>query len=74
VYVMRRGMWSYVSKNVEHAREKSFLVLIWLLVFCAGNRASGQSQPQPEEGAQQFATLGDFKLQSGTVVYDFRIG
>ncbi len=29
---------------------------------------------QAAEGAQQFATLGEFKLQSGAVMHDFRIG
>jgi homoserine O-acetyltransferase len=28
---------------------------------------------KPETGAQQFANLGDFKLQSGGVIHDFRI-
>lgn len=29
---------------------------------------------QPAEGALQFAELGDFKLQSGAVIHDFRLG
>ena len=32
------------------------------------------AQPQPNDGAQQFASFGDFKLQSGKVIHDFRIG
>jgi len=54
--------------------KKIFLTLIWLLGFCVFNWAAGQSQPRPEDGAQQFATLGDFKLQSGIVIRDFHIG
>jgi len=45
-----------------------------LLLSCACERACSQSPAQDAEGAQQFATLGDFKLQSGAVLHDFRIG
>lgn len=56
-------------------REKALLLsAILLLAVCACNQARSQSQPQPSDGAQQFAMLGDFKLQSGAVIHDFRIG
>ncbi len=54
--------------------KKVFLTFFLLLVFGACSRASGQSPSLPVDGTQQFATLGDFKLQSGIVVHDFRIG
>jgi homoserine O-acetyltransferase len=48
---------------------------LWLIVVCAWSPAFGQSvQPPPSDGAQQFAKLGDFRLQSGAVLRDFRVG
>jgi len=47
---------------------------VGLFVFCVCERACGQSPGQATEGAQQFAMLGEFKLQSGAVLHDFRIG
>src|SRR5713101_676988 len=42
------------------------LTVVWLFVACAGERAASQSSlSQPGDGAQQFATLGEFRLQSG---------
>jgi homoserine O-acetyltransferase len=56
-------------------REKAFIpAAILLFGVCACNQAYSQSQPQPSDGAQQFATLGDLRLQSGAVIHDFRIG
>jgi homoserine O-acetyltransferase len=51
-----------------------FVAVVWLLVVCACERAHSQSPAQAEGGAQQFATLGEFKLQGGAVVHDFRLG
>jgi homoserine O-acetyltransferase len=36
--------------------------------------ASAEAQARPSDGAQQFAELGDFKLQSGAVIQGFRLG
>ena len=47
--------------------------LALLAVVLVGGAARAQS-PAPEEGAQQFAELGDFKLRSGGVIHDFRLG
>ena len=33
-----------------------------------------RAQAQPDAGAQHFAALGDFKLRSGEVIRDFRLG
>jgi len=50
------------------------VVIAGLLLSCACERACSQSPAQDAEGAQKFATLGEFKLQRGTVLHDFRIG
>ncbi len=42
--------------------------------MCSCERAFSQSSTPAAEGAQQFATLGEFKLQSGAVLHDFRLG
>jgi len=36
--------------------------------------AGAQAPAQPTEGAQQFAEFGDFKLRSGEVIREFRLG
>jgi homoserine O-acetyltransferase/O-succinyltransferase len=46
--------------------------LSFMLTTCRVAAASGQSLP--EEGMQQFADFGDFKLQSGGVIHDSRLG
>jgi len=47
------------------------LVLSYVMFLtCAASLA----QAQPSDAAQQLASFGDFKLQSGKVIHDFRIG
>ncbi len=46
--------------------------LLFLLATCAIPAVSAQSLR--DEGIQQFAAFGDFKLQSGEVIHDFRLG
>src|SRR5713101_1088566 len=46
--------------------------LLLILVTCGIPAASAQSLS--EEGKQQFAGFGGFKLQSGDVIHDFRLG
>jgi homoserine O-acetyltransferase len=46
--------------------------LVFILVICCIPSVSAQSLP--EQGAQQFAAFGDFKLQNGDVIHDFRLG
>jgi homoserine acetyltransferase len=53
-------------------RNKRHIPVILLFVVLCCRLASAQSGPA--EGAQQFASLGEFKLQSGAVIRDFRIG
>lgn len=61
------------TQLMRHAKAL-LVVMAGLLLSCACERACSQSPAQDAEGAQQFATLGDFKLQSGAVLHDFRIG
>jgi homoserine O-acetyltransferase/O-succinyltransferase len=44
------------------------------LLLLAGPTTPANTQTPPAEGAQQFAELGDLKLQSGAVLQDFRLG
>src|SRR5260370_21995811 len=53
-------------------RSQFVVCLLSILVTCRVTPAPGQSLP--EEGVQQFADFGDFKLQSGSVIRDFRLG
>jgi homoserine O-acetyltransferase/O-succinyltransferase len=46
--------------------------LLLLVVTCRIPAVSAQSLP--EEGKQQFAAFGDFKLQNDDVIHDFRLG
>jgi homoserine O-acetyltransferase len=47
---------------------------LWMFVFFGGYAASSQIQETPKDGTQQFAALGEFKLQSGAVLHDFHLG
>jgi homoserine O-acetyltransferase len=57
-------------------RGKGILVaVLWLFIACFCTEAHSQSsQPSLGDGTQQFARLGEFKLQSGAVLHDFRVG
>jgi homoserine O-acetyltransferase len=50
-----------------------FRILLVLLIFNVAV-AVGQTQSSPTDAAQQFAEFGDFKLRSGGVIRDFRLG
>jgi homoserine O-acetyltransferase len=54
--------------NKKHAA-----VFIFLLLATLGT-ATVHAQSQPAEGTQQFADFGDFELQNGGVIHDFRLG
>ena len=45
-----------------------------LFVLLAWRAPTVNAQTPPGQGAQQFAELGDLKLQSGEVIHDFRLG
>jgi homoserine O-acetyltransferase len=45
-----------------------------LVVLLAWRTPTANAQTSPEQGEQQFAALGDLKLQSGGVIQDFRLG
>jgi homoserine O-acetyltransferase len=44
-----------------------------VLLLSSTIAAQAQTTARSEQGAQQFAPLGDFKLQSGAVIQDFRL-
>lgn len=48
-----------------------FLGVTFLFIATAG---FARAQSRPADGAQQFASFGDFHLQSGGVIHDFRLG
>jgi len=48
--------------------------LFLLLAFSSQAKYAKAQGATSGEGAQQFAKLGDFKLQSGAVIQDFRLG
>jgi homoserine O-acetyltransferase/O-succinyltransferase len=50
------------------------IALCILLVLLAGRPPAAHAQTGPAQGAQQFAALGDLKLQGGGVIQDFRLG
>jgi len=50
------------------------IISTFVLAIAASMGASNQTAPQPKEGFQQFATLNEFRLESGDAIHDFRIG
>jgi homoserine O-acetyltransferase len=70
--------------NTLFPRIRYLAVLLLAFVVCSSRAklpsayaeepAAQASAPAPAEGAQQFATLGDFKLQSGIILRGFRLG
>src|SRR5260370_23750674 len=44
------------------------------LLLLTGRTMPAAAQTRAAEGAQQFAELGDLKLQGGAVIQDFRLG
>ena len=51
------------------------LVIILLASFSSiGQQAAGQTSHSSKTSQQQFANLGEFKLQSGAVLHDLRLG
>jgi homoserine O-acetyltransferase len=50
------------------------MICVSLLLLTCGTSSTNAQTAAPAEGAQQFAELGDLKLQGGTVIQDFRLG
>jgi len=48
--------------------------VVSLFITCTCTMVSGQAQTRPADGTQQFASFAEFKLQSGAVLHDFRLG
>ena len=64
-------------RGMKHPIPFAILVSLILLVVTLSLPASshGQtSQTANTEGAQQFVEFGDFRLQNGSVIHDFRLG
>jgi homoserine O-acetyltransferase len=55
-------------------KNTSSVVFLLLLFLATSGIATARSQSNPIEGAQQFANLGDFKLRSGAVIHEFKLG
>jgi homoserine O-acetyltransferase len=51
-----------------------FAIVLWWLILGGSNQACGQTREATQDGAQQIAGLGEFKLQSGTALHDFHLG
>jgi len=47
---------------------------VCILLVLAGRAPMAGAQTSPAQGTQQFAALGDLKLQGGGVIQDFRVG
>lgn len=54
--------------------KRLFAAVVGMIVVCVCEQAHGQSPTQAADGAQQYAAFGEFKLQSGAALQDFRIG
>ncbi|PYT82507.1 MAG: hypothetical protein DMG40_05745 [Acidobacteria bacterium] len=52
----------------------ALLTPLLLALSWAVSSAAQTAQPAQAEGAQQFAEMGDFRLQNGGVIHDFRLG
>ena len=50
------------------------ICVLALLLFLIPDAPSVSAQLQPQEGVQQFADLGNLKLQNGSLIFDFRVG
>jgi homoserine O-acetyltransferase/O-succinyltransferase len=74
--VVLRGRTSdRIGAIMRGARYFAALLCVFLIgVIGTHGRASKAATQPPAEGAQQFAELGDFKLRSGGVIQDFRLG
>jgi len=55
-------------------KDKCRFAICILLVLLAWRTPAASAQASPAQGAQQFAALGDLKLQGGGVIQDFRLG
>ena len=59
---------------MPNMKNQCAIVLCVLLVLLAGSIIRADAQTTRPEGAQQFAELGDMKLQGGAAIQDFRLG
>ena len=73
---MYKAVQRIVSTAVTTARLRRapWLLLLPFLVLVTPSRMRAQEQTSAAQAPQQFAEFGDFKLQSGAVIHDFRLG
>jgi homoserine O-acetyltransferase/O-succinyltransferase len=55
-------------------RIRTLLKFFGVLVYSGFWTATANSQASAKEGAQQFAEIGEFKLQNGAVIHGYKIG
>lgn len=48
--------------------------ILLLIALCLASSLAAMAQSESARSPQQFAELGEFKLQSGAVIHDFRLG
>jgi homoserine O-acetyltransferase len=68
------GALSRNTSKIRGMKTNTRLAFYISLVLLTCRTTHVNAQAAPAEGAQQFAELGDLKLQSGGVIQDFRLG
>src|SRR5277367_1967930 len=58
---------------MKHTMQKWLRASFFFIAILCTARGQMQSAPAAE-GAQEFANFGDFRLQNGSVIHDFRLG
>src|SRR5882724_248426 len=62
------------TSRMSNMKNQCAIGLCVLVVLLAGSIIRADAQAAPPEGAQQFAELGEMKLQGGVAIQDFRLG
>src|SRR6267378_2786598 len=71
---MKRLLYARTSRMRGMKNHFLDMICVSLLLLTCGTSSTNAQTAAPAEGAQQFAELGDLKLQGGTVIQDFRLG
>ncbi len=54
--------------------KRRFVITLCMFSFCVNSQMRAQTKQTSEDGVQEFAALGEFKLQNGAVLQDFHLG